>query len=109
VWRRRRRGRQVVSAFADGSRWAHDWVLSEEQVRVLDAWLKEAPSRLKPNFGYAAKTSLSLEIKAGGRTVRNLEFFDQPGWSNSVVIKRRIASFSPTQLASLTPNTRRAP
>ena len=45
--------------------------------------------------------ALRVQIQQSDGTARSLEFFDQPGWSGSVILRGRIASFSAAEIASL--------
>jgi hypothetical protein len=91
----------VVSANAISRSEPHEWVLSPEQVRVLDTWLNDQRKGWRANVATPPAAALSVQIKHSDGTVRSIEFFDQPGWSGSVVIRGRIASFSATDLAGL--------
>jgi hypothetical protein len=75
--------------------------LSSEQIGFLESWLEEHRSGWKRNFATPPRAALSVQITGADGAVRTIAFFDQTGWSQSVILDRRIASFSPGELASL--------
>ena len=91
----------IVSAIAVSRVDSHEWVLSREQVQVLDLWLEEHRRGWRANLATPPAAALNIQIKQSDGTERSVEFFDQPGWSGSVIIHGRVASFSATDIASL--------
>jgi hypothetical protein len=91
----------IVSAIAISRAEPHEWVLSREQVQVLDAWLNEHRKGWQANLATPPAAALSIQIKQSDGTERSIEFFDQPGWLGSIIIHGRIASFLPTDIATL--------
>ena len=91
----------VASATAISRSESHEWVLSREQVQVLDAWLNAHRKAWRANLATPPAAALSIQIQQPDGTARSLEFYDQPGWSGSVILRGRIASFSAAEIASL--------
>jgi hypothetical protein len=91
----------VVSANAISQSEPHEWVLSPEQVHLLDAWLNEHRKGWRANLATPPAAALSVQMKHSDGTERSIEFFDQPGWSGSVIIRGRVASFPAADLARL--------
>jgi hypothetical protein len=92
---------RIVSAIAISRSEPHEWVLSREQVQVLDAWLNEHRKAWRVNLATPPRAALSIQIEQPDGTERSIEFFDQPGWSGSVIIRGRVASFPAADLARL--------
>jgi hypothetical protein len=91
----------VVSAVAISGPESHEWVLSREQVQVLDAWLNEHRKGWRANLATPPAAALSIQITQADGTVRSMEFFDRPGWSGSIIIHGRVAAFLPADIATL--------
>jgi len=91
----------IVSATAISRSVSHEWVLSLEQVQVLDAWLNAHRKAWRANVATPPTAALSIQIQQPDGTVRSLEFFDQPGWSGAIILHGRVASFSAAEIASL--------
>ena len=91
----------IVSAVATARAEPHEWVLSSEQVQVLDAWLKEHRKVWRANLATPPVPAFSILIKQSDGIRRRIAFFDQPGWSSAVMADGRVASLPATEIASL--------
>jgi hypothetical protein len=91
----------IVSATATSRAETREWVLSQEQVHELDAWLYQHRKDWGANFATPPTAAMRIQIKQSDGVQRNLEFFDQPGWSSAVIFHDRVGSFSATEIANL--------
>ena len=91
----------IVSAAATSRAEPHEWVLSPEQVHELDAWLNQHRRGWGANFATPPTAAMRIQIKESDGVERSIEFFDQPGWSSSVIFHDRVGLFSATDIANL--------
>ena len=94
----------IVSAVATSRSESHEWVLSQKQVHELDVWLNQHRKGWHVNLATPPIASVRIQIKRSDGTERSIEFFDQPGWSSSVIYHDRVASFSAADIANLRQN-----
>jgi hypothetical protein len=91
----------IVSAIASSRADGREWMLSQEQVQALESWVNEHRKGWRVNFATPPVAALSIRIAQSDGTERRMEFFDQPGWSSSVIFHDRVGSFSATDIAGL--------
>jgi len=91
----------IVTAIATSRAGPHEWVLSQEQVHELDAWLNRHRKSWGANFATPPTAAMRIQIKQSDGVERSIEFFDQPGWSSFVIFHDRVGSFSAADIANL--------
>ncbi|HEX5049987.1 MAG TPA: hypothetical protein VFX89_22930 [Gammaproteobacteria bacterium] len=92
---------QIQSAIAMSVPEAHEWALSQQQIEVFDTWLRAHRKGWRANLATPPAAALSVRVKQSDGTERSIAFFDQPGWSSSVISRGRIASFSVAEVGEL--------
>ena len=91
----------IASATGTSRGEPREWVLSQEQVHVLDAWLNQHRKDWGANFATPPTAAMRIQIKQSDGVQSSIEFFDQPGWSSTVIFNDRVGSFSAADIASL--------